>query len=503
MRRSTCLTTVRPTHRANRCGMNMAAPHGFNRIGKGVNKILQRLGGFVILAFLLLPVPRAHAATSYYVSGTSGNDSWSGRLPAPNPTHSDGPFQTLAKAQSAMRKNSTIKTATLRAGTYSIAGDGFALTSADDGETWIPYAGEKVILDGGGTGSIRAQNVTKLTLEGITFQNMAGGSGRSGALLIGRGSGITIRWNTFLGCRGYCILGHNLESSLIDSNAFNGQSPANVFRKIPYKVISLACGNNNTVSHNLIENAQGGGIAITADTSCFSSMSNNIMDRNILKNVNTDDFDMGALYAWDSQGETSGLRITNNVIRGQGTNNIRGIYLDQAITGAIVTGNICSGCGNYGVVINGGGNNTVENNIFDLSSLATLSEPKQGLGMYFNQGVTSLHMSGNLFSNNIIYSATRFSNKFWEQCCAVNGPQDRLNVHTNLYCSANGSAVPNGGPISDQDVKRCCPGFADPANHNYAIPSDSCVYSQIKWQALATDQGPLPNPFLSTQIPPP
>ena len=476
----------------------MAARGESNR--KGVKGMPEQLRGLILflLAFLHVPVSGANAS-SFYVSGANGNDSWSGLLPAPNSAHTDGPFQTLTRAQSALRGSSTIKTATLRAGTYSIAGTGFAWTSSDSGETWIPYVGESVILDGGGTGYLTAERATNLTIEGLTFQNMAGGSGRSGDLLIGGGSGYTIRWNTFLSCQGYCLLAHAIQSSLIDSNTFNRQSPGTIpGTRLPYKVISLVCGSGNRVSHNLIENAEGGGILIGADGSCFSSMSNNVMDRNILKNVNTNDHDMGALYAWDKYGQMSGLQITNNEILGEGNDAIKGIYLDQAITGAVVTGNICNGCGSFAVALNGGANNIVKNNIFDLSS-----SPTQGtqLGFYVNQGVTSLHMSGNIFSNNIVYSEATFPSAFWGQCCRGNGPQEALNINTNLYCSVNKSSVPSRPPIVDANPKVCCPGFADPANNKYDIPSNSCAFNLIHWQPLPTDQGPLPNPFAAATVP--
>src|SRR5690242_9777681 len=56
----------------------------------------------------------------FFVSAQNGNDSWSGLLASPNSINSDGPFRTLAKAQSAMRASGT-KTTTVRAGTYSVA----------------------------------------------------------------------------------------------------------------------------------------------------------------------------------------------------------------------------------------------------------------------------------------------------------------------------------------------------------------------------------------------
>src|SRR5437868_2666575 len=38
------------------------------------------------------------SAMTYYVSGTNGNDNWSGLLPSPDALNTDGPFQTLGRA---------------------------------------------------------------------------------------------------------------------------------------------------------------------------------------------------------------------------------------------------------------------------------------------------------------------------------------------------------------------------------------------------------------------
>jgi len=433
-------------------------------------------------------------ADSYYVSGASGNDAWSGLLPAPNATHTDGPFQTLAKAQSAMRGSSTNKTTTIRAGTYSIAGTTFAFTSVDNGETWIPYAGEKVILDGGGTGFLSAQQVTNLTIEGLTFQNLAGGTGPGGDLLIRGGSGYTIRWNTFLNCKGFCVHGRNVQSSLFDSNTFNGQSPGMIpTRRIAYKVLDFGAGSsNNKVSHNLIENAEGGGIDFERGPS-DPPQRNNLIDRNILQKVNTNDRDMGALYAFDPDAQSTGLQITNNLVFGNlGTDPtsdlIKAFYLDDGVSGALVKCNICNQCGEWAVQIHGGANNVITNNVFDLTP------PSHLLGIYQHVGMTK--MAGNTFTNNIIYSASIFPKALWNQ---YGSPPTPLAVNANLYYSAAGASIPNGGPIVDANPKNRNPGFANPANNSYALPSNSPASSLINWQPCPTDQGPLPNPFVSSQ----
>ena len=42
-------------------------------------------------------------APGVFFVATNGNDSWSGRLPAPNPEGTDGPFETLSHAVQAVR----------------------------------------------------------------------------------------------------------------------------------------------------------------------------------------------------------------------------------------------------------------------------------------------------------------------------------------------------------------------------------------------------------------
>jgi hypothetical protein len=85
---------------------------------------------------------------------TNGNDTWSGRLPGPNPDATDGPFATLEAARDALR---CIKprgaTVWLRAGTYSLT-QTFLLGAQDSGTPDAPivyraYADERVRLLGG------------------------------------------------------------------------------------------------------------------------------------------------------------------------------------------------------------------------------------------------------------------------------------------------------------------------------------------------------------------
>src|ERR1035437_6416704 len=61
-------------------------------------------------------------AADLFVS-PKGNDSWSGKLPAPNTARTDGPFESVARAQAALRElrksdPNKARTVMLRGGTY-------------------------------------------------------------------------------------------------------------------------------------------------------------------------------------------------------------------------------------------------------------------------------------------------------------------------------------------------------------------------------------------------
>ncbi|BAI75696.1 hypothetical protein AZL_c04030 (plasmid) [Azospirillum sp. B510] len=93
---------------------------------------------------------------AFFVS-PKGNDSWSGRLAAPNAAGTDGPFASLEKARDAMRA-SDIDTTYVRGGTYRL-NKTLSLDSHDDGHSFLAYKGETPVLSGG-------ERVTGFTNEG-------------------------------------------------------------------------------------------------------------------------------------------------------------------------------------------------------------------------------------------------------------------------------------------------------------------------------------------------
>jgi hypothetical protein len=395
-----------------------------------------------------------------------------------------------------MRASSIYKTAILRAGTYSITPT-LPFNWADSGESWIAYPGETAILDGGKTGGIKITGVDHLVLEGLTIRNMG-----AGGIVFNGATSITLRWNSFANCNQECISGSSLSNSIIDSNTINGQSPGNPPGTVAsaYSAISLSYGSsNNQITHNLIENCQGGGIVFAAGPTDPPN-SNNIVDRNILQNIDTNVVDMGAIYMYDTSHSAVGNQITNNVINGNGgsgylTNWTKAIYLDDGMSNVLVSGNICRSCGQFAWQIHAGDHNTIVNNIFDLSSAGTL------IGVYqIDPNWKDCGMTGNVFERNIIYFAGAAPSSLYQ----VNiNSDDALPTDTsNLYYSASGSRIPNGSIIVDARPVYANPRFALPPTGNYSMRLSSRAYISIGFRPLPTDQGPLPQRALYRETQP-
>ena len=447
--------------------------------------------------------PPPNVISTFYVA-KNGNDNWSGTLTSPNAAGSDGPFLTINRAKSAM-ESSGVKTTTIESGTYSIAGTTLSFDSSDAGETWIPLQYATVVIDGGGTGNIQAQGATNLTIDGLTFNNLGLNSNGIGFAL--SGSGYTIRWNTFTNCTDYCIGGGSAQSSLIDSNIFNGEISSNLNHPgSAFDVVNFWYGSsNNVVSHNLLENINGGGLDIN-DGPSDPAINNNVIDRNLLINVDNNVIDDGALYMYDESAAGTGNMITNNKVisGGNAANSTKCIYLDGSVSDVLVSGNICAESptgaysDEYSVFIHGGANNTIVNNILEAPQLAPFTDywfnNQNGgyLGMVqTDSGITN--GSGNSFAHNIVFSPGGWPNTLWQKDQA-SAPA----ASGNDYYSMTGASITNWGGITDSNPFHDNPDFANLAASDYTVGTNSAVYSDIGWQTLPADQGPLPNPFLSS-----
>ncbi|MDP9054663.1 MAG: right-handed parallel beta-helix repeat-containing protein, partial [Acidobacteriota bacterium] len=342
------------------------------------------------------------SAATYYVSASNGNDSWSGLLESPNSNRTDGPYSSLSRAQTAMR-NSSVKTATLRSGTYDLALI-WQFNTGDNGETWIAYPGETPTLDGQGVGGVNMSTggIKNITLQGLTFQSMG-----STGIAVSNADSVTFRSNNFFKCNTVCISGGHFTNSVIDSNTIDGVSPGSIagLHTLVWYALNFWNGSsNNNITHNMIKNCEGGGIVLGTNPGDLTN-SNNIIDRNIFQNtMSFNSSDGGAIYIIDGTHSSTGVQITNNIFDGVGgsdyiNNWIKAIYLDDGDTDVLISGNICRNCGAQVFQLHGSDHITVTNNILDLSSSGTqlvLYQTEAGWGPDYG-------MSGNVFQRNIIY----------------------------------------------------------------------------------------------------
>jgi parallel beta-helix repeat protein len=372
----------------------------------------------------------AQTQPAYYVAPW-GND-WN------NGTSPGTPFQTLEKAQGAMQSNG-ISTTYLRGGTYNRSQSLNLWNGADAWKTWAAYPGETPILDGGGWLSdgifITAPGVT---ITGLTFQNFAGHAvGASNA------TNITVSYNTMTNIR---------------------QGP----------VIEYWSVQNSKIDHNTINNSNGWGIMVASDL--WSNSSNDIISYNTVLNTCTTGGDCGAVYVEDNGGTGYGEQVVGNTIGGcgqyanDGWSGGKCIYLDDAQSNTLVSGNKVYGPGIYGIQIHGGVNNTVVNNIFDVSQLQFAVGLYQSCGGSCWGGTARTDMHGNAFKNNIVYSSGSLSGRMWSFWNSSGGAFNMPWVHQNIWYGANGTYADTGG---DDAPIYSNPLFVDPWNHNYDLQSGS------------------------------
>ncbi|RMG01595.1 MAG: right-handed parallel beta-helix repeat-containing protein, partial [Planctomycetota bacterium] len=122
-----------------------------------MNTTIPRIVLTVALSFAGIVVAAAAETTADFYISPTGNDAWSGTLPAPNASGTDGPFATLERARDAVREVKKHKSddivVLVRGGTYRV--ERTIVFTLDDGGgpgqtiTYAAYPGETPIFSGG------------------------------------------------------------------------------------------------------------------------------------------------------------------------------------------------------------------------------------------------------------------------------------------------------------------------------------------------------------------
>ncbi|MFC0406629.1 right-handed parallel beta-helix repeat-containing protein [Roseomonas elaeocarpi] len=414
----------------------------------------------------LAPAASASAPNAFFVS-TTGSDAADGSA-----AH---PFASLARAVAAM-EGSAIHTTYVQGGTYNLSST-LTLGQADSGMTIKAVEGQTAVLNGNGHDSLISVNgASGVTLSGLTFSH--GGDG--GAVALNNTSGVSVLGNHFtdngrglemVNADASVISGNQIENSardgievkdgsdhnLFDSNVINGVSSTGTTGGGMF----MHGVNYNTISHNLVENIGGLGIGIENWDNQTINVGNVITD-NVVRNTNTNTpYDSGAIYVLGRSGVDTQTVISNNLVEKTGAGgdaHTVAIYLDDYTSGVTVTDNVLRDVGTHGIEIHGGHNVAVTNNVFDLGNDANSA--------IFFHDIQSGDLHDIAVSGNVITSS-KASQQAYDVYATGN-----MGVSHNEYWNTAGGQI-NTGPDSSAVVAD--PHFQDAANGNYALASGSAA----------------------------
>ena len=411
----------------------------------------------------------AESVAAFYIA-ENGSDTGSGSIAEP--------FASLTKARDAMRASSTVKTVYLRGGTYNVS-QMLTLTAADSGVTWSSYPGEKAIIDGAdqvfsspkNASLILIQGGSNITVNGLEIRNF-------------HGSGINIH-----GGPAYFDLlvdgSHTLpETGPAHSNVISNNTIHDGDGNLPGYYWFSAVGafgdvQNTVIKNNAVYNLMSQGIVLKLlQMGPKNGISNSVIENNYVQNVNIDYEDAGGIYTIDRTRSSTGVKITNNYVRdyGAGDDATKGIYLDDDMSNAVVTGNIVAGKGHFPIQYHIGANNQVSGNILDLGDDGTKSVV-----------LLQVTKAGNSFAGNIILSSYTGPGSYGY--FEVDVPGVAPVIRDNLYWNyAGGTTRSDGNTVDDVNPVRANPMISC---WSYQIaPGSPALLAPVRFKPITGNWGP-------------
>ena len=312
------------------------------------------------------------------------------------------PFATLEKAQATMRLGGP-QIAYIRAGYYALpvviqggVSYGLYLTAADSGQTWSYYPPDgynSAILDGGSTSPsagiqelITLDGASHVTINGLQLQHFRW-----------VGIGLHGGWSHY---QLFPTHPSTADGNAIANNVIHdgGYDTTPIFGYGGGAIYGVGWIPNTTVRNNAIYNIVSFGIVVSG-----GDMSGDIDSAQISNNavISTCKVvaDCGSIYVQDTGASSRHIRISDNFVRDSGLRGAgaRSIYLDDGVSGAIVSGNVSSGVFSFAFSIHGGSDNKILSNIVDMGRATN-----RGILLYQGDGITG--MSGNSVERNVIVS---------------------------------------------------------------------------------------------------
>ncbi|MBS1577097.1 MAG: right-handed parallel beta-helix repeat-containing protein [Bacteroidetes bacterium] len=244
----------------------------------------------------------------------------------------------------------------------------------------------------------------------------------------------------------------------------------------------IISGVGNRISNNLIYNGPGTGILLSGNE--------HIIEYNEMHDLALETGDVGAFYMgrdWTERGNIIRYNYFHD-LKGQGKHDVNAVYLDDWASGSIVEGNIFNNCAR-GIMIGGGRDNIVSNNIFTGCHVA-IHVDSRGLGWakYYFDGTDStlfkrmdamnynkppysvkypvlLSLYGDepaIAKNNRIFSNISYSGRWMDLL-------DKLDF-TIVQSRDNIIGKPDEGPLSNKDfIVKNNPGIYDADKRDFRI----------------------------------
>jgi Right handed beta helix region len=267
---------------------------------------------------------------------------------------------------------------------------------------WPPAALE------GAEASVSMLEVPLVTMEGVshvTLRGLAFEGGRSGGLTITGGAHNLVAGCTFsqfgtaavkidgvdnglLSCdlyqlgKGGVVIGGGDRNTLTPAGNFAVNNHIHDFGQTvrTYVPAVSVSGVGNRIAHNWVHDAPHMAIGLRGN--------DHMIEFNDVHDVCLETHDSGAFYMgrdWSQRGNV----VQFNHLHRLGRGDVQAIYLDDWTSGVKIYGNICEGA-RRGVLIGGGRDNRVENNLFiDCAQAVHIDERGKGWAKYYFDGSTT------------------------------------------------------------------------------------------------------------------
>lgn len=346
----------------------------------------------------------------------------------------------------------------------------------------------------GNDGVVYLKDAAGCTVEDCTFR----GIGKYAVCLAG-GRGNAVRGNDVCDSGEGGVLLLKSAGNTVEDNHLHHLG--NVYKHIGGVILEGAGTDDNLVAHNLIHHTSRYGISLK------TAGSRNRIEFNRVLNTNLETYDTGGIeVTQQDRNFRSHSTISNNVVAdtigysADGPKSVFlswSIYLDSFAGGYTVTNNVCYRAANGGLMLQGGKDNRVENNIF--------------VGGKFNQmhlNNFSGNSTGQILQRNIFYYTD-------PKAALVLGGKltpEVIRADHNLYYHAGGKepVVRTSGIGSfaewkkrgfDQNSLLADPQFVDPAHDNYDLKPGSPAF-KLGFKPIDTSKAGLLRPRCRCEIRP-